>query len=124
MAGEAFPRPLAGGSSPKSTYFSSTYFSARIRERFKAGSPGAATIVSEAFEVLGSTDGIVGRAGSVGGRDGWESPPSVEVPSPRDRMDPLLGIPPSPPDSNPIGCVCACGTWLAIESTVGVAYTQ
>ena len=65
--------------------------------------------------MLGSTDGIVGRAGSVGGRDGWESRPSVEVsgvgrlgklPSPRDRMDPLLGIPPSPPDSNPIGCVC------------------
>ncbi len=73
----------------------------------RARSPvaAAATIVSE---VLGSSDidGIVGR-------DGGELPPSAEVggvepleklPSPRDRMDPLLGMPPRP--SDPVGCVC------------------
>ncbi len=101
---------MAGGSSPKSTYFVEIIWS--TRERFKAGSPGAATIVSE---VMGSSDGIVGIEGIVGG----ELPPSAEVaevggvkpleklPSPR---DPLLGMPPSSPDSDPVGCVCM---WLA-----------
>ncbi len=92
LDGEAFPRPLAGGSSP--------YFAERIwstRERFKAG---AATIVSEAFEVMGSSDGIVGIEGIVG-RDRRELPPSADqLPSPKD------GMPPSPPDSEPVGCVC------------------
>ena len=45
-----FPKPLAGGSSPSSTNFPPVISS--TRERFRAGTPGATTMVSEAFGLL------------------------------------------------------------------------
>ena len=46
----AFPKPLAGGSSPRSTNFPERISS--TSERFRAGIPGATTTVSEALELL------------------------------------------------------------------------
>ena len=45
-----FPKPLAGGSSLRSTNFPPVISSAR--ECFRAGTPGATTMVSEAFGLL------------------------------------------------------------------------
>ena len=57
-----FPKPLAGASSPRSMNFPSCICS--TRERFRAGTPGATTMGSVAFELLlppAREDMIAGR---------------------------------------------------------------
>ena len=70
----AFPKPFAGGSSPKSTNFPDRISS--TRERFKAGTPGVTTTVSVGFELLLPPDGI--------GRLARSDPPTAVLGSPVD----------------------------------------